>query len=280
MCAKDYWGALPVHYALYSGASEEVVTLLLTLHLGRRRRSYLDPSIPAVEGVNWHHLIEFLAMNNANRDRIEQAMKALIRHGWVANVRWKDLLLKLVAPTVSPTERFAYTHTLSYMADCAIYLLVNDWSVDVRIGIKKWRDGIINQPILFKSNTYGQPEVGTEALLEAMFRQVGEYEARCNKLASQLYVLELAVWKAKMDTSTFGTDRMRRRCKKRSRDDEATFGDRERAALPDGGRGARVRAGRLRLCRLEGPGGPGRRFASFSVEVYNCGIFNRVKQLR
>ena len=76
--------------------------------------------IPAVEGVNWHHLIEFLAMNNANRDRIEQAMKALIRHGWVANVRWKDLLLKLVAPTVSPTERFAYTHTLSYMADCAI----------------------------------------------------------------------------------------------------------------------------------------------------------------
>ena len=74
-----------------------------------------------------------------------------------------------------------------------------------------------------ESNTDGQPELGTVALVEAMFRQVGEYEARCDELASQLSVLELAVWKAKMDTSTFGTDRMRRRCKKRSRDDEATF---------------------------------------------------------
>ena len=33
--AKDCWGALPVHYALYSGASEEIVTLLLMDHLGR-----------------------------------------------------------------------------------------------------------------------------------------------------------------------------------------------------------------------------------------------------
>ena len=51
-------------------------------------------------------------------------MKALIKHGWVADVRWKDLLLKLAAPTVSPSDRFAYTHTLSYMAGCAMYLLV------------------------------------------------------------------------------------------------------------------------------------------------------------
>ena len=221
--AKDSWGAVPVHYALYSGASEEVVTLLLKAQWDQHWRACFDPNLPAVEEVDWHHLIEFLAMNNANRDRIGQAMKALIGHGWVADVRWKDLLIKLAGPAVSPTDRFAYTHTLSYMAGCAMYLLVEDWSVDVRIGIKKWRDGIINQPIWFKSNTYGQPEPGAGALLEAMFRQVGEYEARCGELTEQLSVLELAVWKARMETSTFGTDRMRRRCKKRSRDDEAAF---------------------------------------------------------
>lgn len=224
--AKDCWGALPVHYALYSGASEEIVTLLLMDHLGRFFFSFLDPSIPAVEGLDWQHLIEFLAVNNANSERIGQAMKALIEHGRVADVKWKDLLLKLAAPTVSPTDRFAYTHTLCYMADCAMYVLVedwSDWSVGVKIGIKKWRDGITEQPIRFRSKTNGQPELGTGALLEAMFRQVDEYEEKCGELASQLSVLELAVWKAKMDTSTFGTDRMRRRCKKRSRDDEAAF---------------------------------------------------------
>ena len=224
VCSKDSWGALPVHYALYSGASEEIVNFLLSFHWQQHFfRRIFDPSLPAIEGVDWHHVMEFLAMNNANRDRIGGAMKALIEHGWVADVRWKDLLLKLAAPTVSPSERFAYTHTLSYMAGCAMYLLVEDWSVEVKIGIKKWREGIINQPIWFRSNTYGQPALGTGALLEAMFRQVEKYEGRCHELAAQLSVLELAVWKARMETSTLSTDRMRRRCKKRSRDDEATF---------------------------------------------------------
>ncbi|EJK64962.1 hypothetical protein THAOC_14244 [Thalassiosira oceanica] len=223
VCAKDSWGALPVHYALYSGASEEIVNFLLHFHYQQDFLSFFDPSVPDVEEVDWHHVMEFLAMNNANRDRIGYAVKALIEHGWVADVRWKDLLLKMAAPNVSPSERFAYTHTLSYMAGCAMYLLVEDWRVEVKIGIKKWRDGIINQPIWFRSNTYGQPVLGTGELLEALFRQVDEYEARCDELAAQLSVLELAVWKARMETSTLATDRMRRRCKKRSRDDEATF---------------------------------------------------------
>ena len=222
--AKDYWGALPVHYALYSGAPEEIVNFLMNFHSNRGWRACFEPPLPVdEEGADWQHVVEFLAMNNANSDRIGNAMLALIDHGWNTDVEWKDLLLKLAAPTVSPTDRFTYTHTLSYMARCAIYMLVEDWSVDVRIGIKKWRESILKQTIRFRSKTNGEPELEAGALLEAMFRQMAEYEERCDELASQLSVLELAVWKARMETSTLGTDRMRRRCKKRSRDDEATF---------------------------------------------------------
>ncbi|EJK46206.1 hypothetical protein THAOC_35139 [Thalassiosira oceanica] len=209
---------------MYSGASGEVLNFLMKFHSNRHWRACFDLPLPVdVEGVDWHHVIEFLAMNNASRDRIDNSLAALIAHGWDSGVDWKDLLLKLVAPVKSSPERFANAYTLSSLAGWARYLLVEDWSVDFRIGIKKWREGIINDPIFFRSNIYGRPVLGTNVQLEAMFRQVDQYEAMCDELAAQLSVLELAVWKARMETSTLATDRMRRRCKKRSREDEATF---------------------------------------------------------
>ncbi|EJK59391.1 hypothetical protein THAOC_20398, partial [Thalassiosira oceanica] len=241
VCAKDSWGALPVHYALYSGASEEIVDFLLTSHYLEFLELF-DPPVPDVEEVDWHHVMEFLAMNNANRDRIGNAVKAYIRHGWVADVQWKDLLLKMATPNVSPSERSAYTCTLTYMAGCAIYLLVKDWRVkEQRLRpAGAWDGGTPRGYVPTGGRVRGEVRRARRAAVRPRARGLegedGDLDPRDRSDAEAVQEEEQG---RRGDLPSPVPRRLRR-----------AAGDRERAALPDGGRGARVPTAGLRSCRF------------------------------
>ncbi len=171
LIAKDHWGTLPLLYALWSNAPIDIINLLLERH----------QSLYPHHQFNWSKMIETLGRASAPLNVIENYLRIQTSHVQGHAIEWDEVLNEVARDN---------EHTASAKA----FRFLMKWSYSERveaIGIKEWR-GEITSDI---DNTL----FGRRARLTEIRAKLARYEYEYYKMKEATSLLELALWKLKMD---------------------------------------------------------------------------------
>lgn len=197
---RDKWGCLPIFYSCLSGAPSEVLKLLLDSH----EAAFPDDVIDA------KNMISDLCNHGAPLDTIKHLLGVQRKILPVERVDWDQFASDLSASDAIPR------------VPIEIFQFVVRFSISKRvhrIGIKQWR-------LDFKAETESIPNLDRANSLEEIRCKLSDTEKSFLKLKEATSVLELALWKAKVDgLNTACNNVEEERPKKRAKMDIAGFRD-------------------------------------------------------
>jgi hypothetical protein len=175
LIVEDAWGATPLLYAIWGDTPSEVVEFLVN--------SY--QSLYPNHEFDWNDMLISLGRANASTAVIQNLIDVQQRLSPGYNIDWDQVLRNLAAET----EYEMYPKTFCFLTRCSIATRVNV------IGVKHFRDAMADDWMCCNSNFNGQ-EWRAETLTQLEY-----YESEYWKLKESTSLLELALWKARMDDS-------------------------------------------------------------------------------
>ena len=180
LIVEDRWGALPLLYAVWGDASSEVVQLLVEKYL----------SIYPDHEFNWTGMITTLGVRSAPESSIKSLLDLQKVSFSAQKIDW-DKVLNTVA-NVSAGSCPMNDESLE-----SIYQLLVKVSISIcvdAIGLTLWRDDMakmMTKPIPFQTSK--------KAWLSNVKSKLSHYEAAYQRLKEATSMLELALWKTKLD---------------------------------------------------------------------------------
>jgi len=197
LITEDKWGALPFLYAVWGDAPSDIIQYLVTKY---------QSFYPGYE-FNWSQIVETLGLANAPQDVIQNLLNVYQESFPEQTIDWTKIVdnlgeIKILSEyrgsaTVSTPAPEAVT--FRFLVKCSISKRVK------ALGLKQWREDMSISPEAkaFKS-------VEKREVLASVRSKLAHYEAEYRKLKEATSMLELALWKAKIDAKG--------RRKKRDRD--------------------------------------------------------------
>mmetsp|Transcript_28919 Transcript_28919/g.61077 ORF Transcript_28919/g.61077 Transcript_28919/m.61077 type:complete len:551 (+) Transcript_28919:199-1851(+) len=173
----DKWNALPLLYAFWSKAPEEIIQYLIESH----KTIFPDYKL------NWEKMLETLSLGNAPLQTIQNLLDTHKTYFPQQPIQWEIILQKLAEPFRSWKEHYASIETFRYLVQCSVASRV------AAIGLKQWREQIIGQIARIRDGHRSR-----KADLANFIMTLGYYEGEFGKLKGATSMLELALWKARM----------------------------------------------------------------------------------
>ena len=191
---EDRWGAVPLLYAVWGNSSEEIVKFLVDSYKS------LHPNYE----FDWTKMVVTLGLSTAPTNAVQRLLNAYGKLSGQAIIDWDQVIDELTKPAPwqdeSDITHAAKTETLQFLIRTNLSTRLDS------IGVKQWRDDIISVIGNFK---YTTP-------LNRIEKKLSHYEDECHKLKEAIAMLELALWKNKINAVRV---RLVSRCNKKPRNE-------------------------------------------------------------
>ena len=184
---KDKWGAIPLLYAVWGNVPSDVVQFLLESYKRKHPEYQYD----------WESMIETMAMAGVSLDTMENLLD--MRKMLTAcndKLNWGRLLTKF-AKSRSSGQKFCVS--------AEMFRLLFRYSFYERlrvIRIKHWRKEALKMLHIKMFRIVEGPHCNRLAILSEGLSIITESEERYNNLKESTSMLELALWKTKMNDSS------------------------------------------------------------------------------
>jgi hypothetical protein len=181
LIVEDAWGALPLLYAIWGDAPNEIVNFLVDSY----QSLYPDHEF------EWSTMLIKLGRANAPTTVMQYLYN--VRHTLSPehNINW-DQVLGVLAERAEWDEPFASSATFCFLTRCSIVTRVS------AIGVKHFRDAMADE-WMGDEDDFSRQAWYTETLTKLEY-----YESEYRKLKEMTSLLELALWKKKIDNSSLG----------------------------------------------------------------------------
>eukprot|EP00571_Detonula_confervacea_P007130 CAMPEP_0172325076 /NCGR_PEP_ID=MMETSP1058-20130122/53089_1 /TAXON_ID=83371 /ORGANISM="Detonula confervacea, Strain CCMP 353" /LENGTH=628 /DNA_ID=CAMNT_0013041527 /DNA_START=19 /DNA_END=1905 /DNA_ORIENTATION=+ len=173
---EDRWGCIPLLYAVWRGAPQEILQLLVKTHQKTFPNHVLD----------WKGMAKTLANANAHQVCFQNLIDTQQTDFQNHTVDWEAVITELVQ---SPST--CYKETVRFFLTAIISKRLNSLGIGKR-----------GEEMMREVDTWRYPQQQSE-LIGSLFSKLATYEYQ-NEVTS---LLELALWKGKMDQSA-STDRL------------------------------------------------------------------------
>ena len=182
LIVKDMWGAVPLLYALWGDAPSEILQYLVN--------SY--QSIYPDHEFEWNSMVITLGRANASLAVIQNLLnvRQMFLPGYI--IDW-DYVLHVLARATSSTEPHACSAMFCFLTRCSIATRVN------AIGVKHFRDAMADDWMGDDEDDFDREEWHNETLTKLEY-----YESEYLRLKESTSLLELGLWKMKLDYSKGG----------------------------------------------------------------------------
>jgi hypothetical protein len=174
LIVEDAWGATPLLYAVWGEAPSEMVDFLVNSY----QSLYPD------HDFDWNDMLLTLGKANAAEDVMQNLMDIQQSLSPEYDFDWDQVLRNLAAET----EYNMYPKTFCFLTRCSIATRVN------AIGVKHFRDALADNWMGAEDNDFNREMWLTETLTKLEY-----YESEYRKLKEITSLLELALWKLRMD---------------------------------------------------------------------------------
>jgi hypothetical protein len=195
LITEDRWGALPLLYAFWGAAPAEILHFLL--------ESY-QSLYPGYE-FNWTIMVRTMGWRDTPKDCIENLLHVKKQYFPEQPIDWEYLLYEFSQP--SHVSRFQERMRFFFM--CGMSEPVE------ALAFKVWRDHITSM-IQTAEFEYLEDNL---SVLHGIQEQITHFEDELLKLKEITTILELALWKLKMNESSHLVEMIH--CKKKMRNDES-----------------------------------------------------------
>jgi hypothetical protein len=178
LIAEDRWGALPLLYAFWGAAPAEIIQFLL--------ESY-QALYPGYE-FNWTMMVETMGRCDTPKENIANLLRVKQTHFREQPIDWEYLLDEFVT-----SRRFCFR---APFRDRMKFLFMCGMSERVEaLAFKVWRDHITS---MIQSADFKYDE-DNSSILHGIQDQITHFENELPKLIEATSILELALWKMKMN---------------------------------------------------------------------------------
>ena len=179
LIVEDAWGATPLLYAVWVDAPSEIVQFLVN--------SY--QSLYPNHEFEWNDMVITLGRANASKVVIQNLLDVQSTLSPEYNIDWDQVFGVLAVET--ELEYHMYPKTCCFLTRCSIATRVNV------IGVKHFRDAMADNWLCeYNDCSFNRQEWHTETLTKLEY-----YESEYRKLKESTSLLELALWKIRMDNS-------------------------------------------------------------------------------
>ena len=202
LITEDRWGAVPLLYAIWGSAPDEIVQFLV--------ESY--QSIHPNYEFDWTDMVQTI-YRHSHLDITQNLLDVKKEFFPDQRIGW-DAIIEDAYGMKNPS-------VLSYLFKCSVAERLST------IGLKQWRDAIIND---IDSISDGS-RAAHRTYLDNVSAKLSRFEMEYHKLKETTTLLELALWKTKMNDDE-NTGDASRRCSKKMKVDES--GVREQCRVQSG----------------------------------------------
>jgi hypothetical protein len=181
LIVEDAWGALPLLYAIWGDAPSEIIHFLINSY----QSLYPDHEF------DWNGMLITLGRANPPVSVIQNLLdvRQTLSPGYT--IDW-DQILGVLAERAEWDEPHANPKTFCFLTRCCIVTRVS------AIGVKHFRDAMADE-WMGDDNDFSRQAWYTETLTQLEY-----YESEYRKLKEMTSLLELALWKKKIDNSSLG----------------------------------------------------------------------------
>jgi hypothetical protein len=201
LVTEDRWGALPLLYAFWGAAPTEIIQFLL--------ESYLSLYPDYV--FNWTLMVETMGRTDTPEERIENLLHVKQMHFPDQPIDWDHLLDEFVKPSYFSFSGAPFKQRLSFLFMCGMSLRVE------ALAFKVWRDCIANM-IHTANFEYNRDN---SVILRWIRTRIAHFEDELPKLKETTSILELALWKLRMNEKHPHEDASQ--CQKKIKTDESSI---------------------------------------------------------
>ena len=213
LIVKDSWGATPLLYAVLGNAPSQIVHFLVQSY------QFLYPD----HEFSWSDMLITLGRANSPRAVIQNLLnvRQMLSPGYI--IDWDSILVRVVAIDNRILGKFVltggarepvhivYPKTFNFLIRYSIATRVN------AIGVKLFRDAMADD-WMGDAYNFNAQMWHTETLTKLEY-----YESECRKLKEMASLLELALWKARIDDSNFDQGKTTGRGNKKMKMDPSEF---------------------------------------------------------
>ena len=182
---EDSWGALPLLYAVWGGAPNEIVQFLAESYLS------LYPSYD----LNWTGMFISLSQRNVQRDVVKSLLD--LRQNFFPNqhIDWNTLLSNLHECGDTET-RGTLDETFRFLVKCSIREMIH------MIGLKQFREEMVEFVERGDINYIGSWEDARRVFVREVNSKLDHYKSQYLRLKEATALLELAMWKNEINDSS------------------------------------------------------------------------------
>jgi hypothetical protein len=178
LITEDRWGALPLLYAFWGDAPAEVIGFLL--------ESY-QSLYPDYE-INWTNMVETIGRTDTPKERIENLLCVKQMHFPEQPIDWEYLLNDFMRPSNVGFQSIL-TERMQFLVSCGMSTRVEG------LPFKVWRDHITKM-IKTSKFEYNRDNL---VILREIRAKVASFEGELIQLKEVTTILELALWKMKIN---------------------------------------------------------------------------------
>jgi hypothetical protein len=181
LVTEDRWGALPLLYAFWGAAPAEIIQFLL--------ESY-QALYPGYE-FNWTMMVETMGMCDTPKENIENLLRVKQMHFPEQPIDWEYLLDEFGMSHEFCMRGEPFRDRMQFLVSCGMSTRVE------ALAFKFWRDCISNmiQTADFKRGR------DNSVILREIRAKLTHFEGELPKLKEASTILELALWKARMNAN-------------------------------------------------------------------------------
>jgi hypothetical protein len=179
LITEDRWGALPLLYAFWGAAPTEIIQFLL--------ESY--QSLYPGHVLNWTMMVKTIGRCDMPKENIENLLHVKQMHFPEQPIDWEYLLDKFVQPSHYSLNHILFLKRMQFLVMCGMSERVET------LAFKIWRDCITHM-IHTAAFEWRRDNSG---ILQRIREKVTHFEEELPKLKETTTILELALWKLRMN---------------------------------------------------------------------------------
>jgi hypothetical protein len=181
LITKDRWGALPLLYAFWGAAPAEIIEFLLD--------SY-ESLYPRYK-INWTMMVQTMGRTDTPKENIERVLHVRLMHFHDQTFDWEYLLDKFAQRSDFCMTGELFQERMRFLFKCGLSDFVK------ALPFKVWRDHIKN---LIHTANYKWEE-DNHSILYGIQEKLAYFEDTLFQLEEATTIIELALWKTRLDES-------------------------------------------------------------------------------
>jgi len=182
LITEDRWGALPLLYAFWGAAPAEIIEFLLD--------SY-QAFYPSHE-FNWTMMVETMGRTDTPKESIENLLRVRQMHFPEQSIDWEHLLNEFVKPSDFLLDGATFRKRMQFLVMCGMSTRV------AALALIVWRD-YVTQMIHTADFDWEEDNSG---ILNGIRDKLAHFEDELPKLMDATTILELALWKMRINENS------------------------------------------------------------------------------